>query len=192
MVIGYARVSTEQQDTAGQLPDLKKAGCKRIYQETWAAVRWIGLSWKVSEPAGEGRHPCGVEIGSAGPLDRNLLQIVDRLDKGGINFISLKENFDTSTAAGRLVFHFFAALTQFERELIRERAMAGLSSARARGRMSGRKKLLSPQQVRVEKTMWDSREHTRHEIGAHFGVSVQTIDRAVRASAAETKSGAGK
>ena len=70
---------------------------------------------------------------------RDLLQIVDRLDKSGINFISLKEKFDTSTAAGRLVFHFFAALTQFERELIRERTMAGLSSARARGRMGGRK-----------------------------------------------------
>ena len=73
---------------------------------------------------------------------RDLLQIVDRLDKNGINFMSLKEKFDTSTAAGRLVFHFFAALTQFERELIRERTMAELSAARARGRTGGRKKLL--------------------------------------------------
>lgn len=179
MVIGYARVSTEQQDTAGQLPDLKKAGCKRIYQERMGGGT-------LDRPESE---KCLDRLGRS---IRNLLQIVDRLDKSGINFISLKENFDTSTAAGRLVFHFFAALTQFERELIRERTMAGLSSARARGRMRGRKKLLSPQQVRVVKTMWDSREHTRHGIGAHFGVSVQTIDRAVRASAAETKSGAGK
>ncbi len=69
--------------------------------------------------------------------------------------------------------------------------MAGLSSVRARGRMGGQKKLLSPQQVRVVKTMWDSREHTRHEIGAHFGVSVQTIDRAVRASTMERRVGRG-
>ena len=113
-----------------------------------------------------------------GRLIRDLLQIVDRLDKGGIHFISLKEKFDTSTAAGRLVFHFFAALTQFEKELIRERTIAGLSSARARGRTGGRKRLLSPQQLRVVKTMWDSRDHTRHDTATHFGVSVPTIDRA--------------
>ena len=123
---------------------------------------------------------------------RDLLQIVDRLDRSGINFISLKEKFDTSTAAGRLVFHFFAALTQFERELIRERTMAGLSSARARGRTGGRKKLLSTQQVRVVKTMWDSHEHTRHEIATHFGVSVQTIARVLRASRTVADTGAGK
>lgn len=66
--------------------------------------------------------------------------------------------------------------------------MAGLSSARARGQMGGRKKLLSPQQVRVAKMMWDSHEHTRHEIAAHFSVSVQTIDRAMRASKIEAVS----
>ena len=113
---------------------------------------------------------------------RDLLQIVDRLDKSGINFISLKERFDTSTAAGRLVFHFFAALMQFEKELIRERTMSGLSSARARGRMGGRKKVLNAQQTRVVKTMWDSREHTRHEIASYFTVSVATIDRVLKAS----------
>ena len=123
---------------------------------------------------------------------RNLLQILDRLEKRSINFIFLKKKVDTSTAAGRLVFKFFAALTQFEREMIRERTLAGLSSARARGRMGGGKRLPSIQQVRVVRTMWDSREHTRHMIAAHFGVSVQTIDRAVRASATEAKSGTGK
>ena len=87
---------------------------------------------------------------------------------------------------------FPVALTQFERELIRERTLAGLSSARARGRMGGPKELLSTQQVRIVNTMWDSHEHTRHEIAAHFGVSVQTIDRAVRANTTEAKTGGGK
>ena len=123
---------------------------------------------------------------------RDLLQIVDRLDKSGVNFISLKERFGTSTAAGRLVFHFFAALTQFEKELIRERTMAGLSSARARGRMGGRKKLLTAQQVKVVNTMWDSHEHTRHEIAANFSVSVATIDRILRAGRSIVPSGGGK
>ena len=150
--------ATEQQDTAGQLPDLKKAGCKRIYQETMGGGSLDRPELeKCLDRLETGDTLVVWRLDRRGRSIRNLLQIVDRLDKSGINFISLKENFDTSTAAGRLVFHFFAALTQFERELIRERTMAGLSSARARGRMGGRKKLLSPQQVRVVKTMWDSR-----------------------------------
>ncbi len=113
---------------------------------------------------------------------RDLLQIMDRLERRGINFISLTEKFDTSSAAGRLVFHFFAALTQFERELIRERTMAGLLSARARGRLGGRKRILSVQQAKVAKTMWDSHDHTRADIASHFNVSPATIDRILRAA----------
>lgn len=193
MVVGYARVSTEQQDTEGQLPDLKKAGCRRIYQETMGGGTLDRPELeKCLDRLEQGDTLVVWRLDRLGRSIRDLLQIVDRLDKSGINFISLKEKFDTSTAAGRLVFHFFAALTQFERELIRERTMAGLSSARARGRTGGRKKLLSSQQVRVAKMMWDSREHTRHEIAAHFGVSVQTIDRAVKGSLTAAKSGGGK
>ena len=131
MVIGYARVSTEQQDTAGQLPDLKRAGCKRIYQETMGGGSLDRPELeKCLDRLEKGDTLVVWRLDRLGRSIRNLLQIVDRLDKSGINFISLKENFDTSTAAGRLVFHFFAALTQFERELIRERTMAGLSSAK--------------------------------------------------------------
>jgi DNA invertase Pin-like site-specific DNA recombinase len=182
MMVGYARVSTEQQDTEAQLPDLCKAGCKRIYEETMSGGTMDRPELeKCLERLEKGDTLVVWRLDRLGRSLRDLLQIVDRLDKSGINFISLKERFDTSTAAGRLVFHFFAALTQFEKELIRERTMAGLSSARARGRLGGRKKLLTPQQTRVVKTMWDSREHTRHEIAAHFTVSVATIDRVLKA-----------
>jgi DNA invertase Pin-like site-specific DNA recombinase len=193
MIVGYARVSTEQQDTEAQLPELRKAGCKRIYEEM------IGGGAKdrpeldrCLERLEKGDTLVVWRLDRLGRSLRDLLQIVDRLDKSGINFISLKERFDTSTAAGRLVFHFFAALTQFEKELIRERTMAGLSSARARGRMGGRKRLLTAQQARVVKTMWDSREHTRHEIAAHFTVSVATIDRVLRAGRIVAASRGGK
>ena len=117
---------------------------------------------------------------------------MDRLEKRGINFISTMEKFDTSSAAGRLVFHFFAALTQFERELIRERTMAGLSSARARGRLGGRKRILSVQQAKVANTMWDSHDHTRGDIAAHFKVSPATIDRILRAARTVSTPGRGK
>ncbi len=193
MVVGYARVSTEQQDTEAQLPDLKKAGCKRIYQETMGGgtLERPELE-KCLECLEQGDTLVVWRLDRLGRSIRDLLQIVDRLDRSGINFISLKEKFDTSTAAGRLVFHFFAALTQFERELIRERTIAGLSSARARGRLGGRRKLLSPQQVRVVKNMWDSHEHTRHDIAIHFGVSVQTIARVLRANRTAAESAGGK
>ena len=82
-------------------------------------------------------------------------------------------------------------IKQFEKELIRERTIAGLTSARARGRMGGRKRLLSSQQMRVVKTMWDSRDHTRRDIATHFGVSVPTIDRVLRDSRLVAKSGGG-
>ena len=114
------------------------------------------------------------------------------LRRPGSILYSLREKFDTSTAAGRLVFHFFAALPQFEKELIRERTIAGLSSARARGRTGGRKRLLSPQQLRVVRTLWDSRDHTRHDIASHFSVSIPTIDRALRANRLEAENGGGK
>lgn len=193
MVIGYARVSTEQQETEAQLPELRKAGCRRIYEETigGGTMKRPELE-KCLERLEKGDTLVVWRLDRLGRSIRDLLQIVDRLDKSGINFISLKERFDTSTAAGRLVFHFFAALTQFEKELIRERTMAGLSSARARGRLGGRKKVLTTQQMRVVKTMWDSREHTRHEIASHFTVSVATIDRVLKAGRSVSAGRAGK
>lgn len=193
MVIGYARVSTEQRETEAQLPELRKAGCKRIYEETMGGGTMDRPELeKCLERLEKGDTLVVWRLDRLGRSIRDLLQIVDRLDKSGINFISLKERFDTSTAAGRLIFHFFAALTQFEKELIRERTMAGLSSARARGRLGGRKKVLTAQQTRVVKTMWDSREHTRHEIAAHFTVSVATIDRVLKANRSMSSGRAGK
>ena len=193
MMIGYARVSTEQQETEAQLPELRKAGCKRIYEETMGGGTMDRPELeKCLERLEKGDTLVVWRLDRLGRSIRDLLHIVDRLDKSGINFISLKERFDTSTAAGRLVFHFFAALTQFEKELIRERTIAGLSSARARGRMGGRKKVLNAQQTWVVKTMWDSREHTRHEIAAHFTVSVATIDRILKASRSTPANRGGK
>lgn len=193
MVIGYARVSTDQQDTAAQLPELRKAGCKKIYQETFGGGSMDRPELeKCLERLEQGDTLVVWRLDRLGRSIRDLLQIVDRLDKGGVNFISLKERFDTSTAAGRLVFHFFAALTQFEKELIRERTVAGLASARARGRLGGRRKALSAQQQRVAMTMWDSHEHTRMDIAAHFGVHVATIDRLLKASRVATANGGGK
>ena len=193
MVIGYARVSTEDQNTEAQLPELRKAGCKRIYQEKVSGASPDRPELvKCLERLDRGDTLVVWRLDRLGRSIRDLLRIVDQLNKSGVHFVCLKEKFDTSTAAGRLVFHFFAALAQFEKELVRERTMAGLSAARARGRMGGRSRLLTPQQAKVVKTMWDSHDHTRQEIATQFKVSVSTIVRVLRASSTPAKPKGGK
>jgi DNA invertase Pin-like site-specific DNA recombinase len=181
MVIGYARVSTVDQKTEAQLPELRKAGCKRIYQENVSGSRKERPELeKCLDRLEKGDTLVVWRLDRLGRSTRELFRIVDDLDKKGIHFVSLKEKFDTSTASGRLIFHFFAAMAQFERELNIERTKAGLAAARARGRVGGRKTKLSPQQVRVAKTMWDSHKHTKQDIATHLKVSISTIDRIVR------------
>ena len=107
MVISYARVSTEQQGTEAQLPDLRKAGCRRIYQETVSGGTTDRPELeKCLDRLERGDTLVVWRLDRLGRSIRDLLQIVDRLERNGINFISLTEKFDTSTAAGRLVFHF--------------------------------------------------------------------------------------
>ncbi len=133
MIIGYARVSMDDHSTTAQLPELKKAGCKRIYQENLS-----GRTMERPELESclnrleEGDVLVVWRLDRLGRSLRDLLEIVSRLEKQGVSFISIKESFNTTTAAGRLIFHLFTSLTQFERELIRERTMLGLSAARAR------------------------------------------------------------
>lgn len=166
MVIGYARVSTDQQDTEAQLPDLRKAGCRRVYQETvgGTALDRPELD-KCLERLNRGDTLVVWRLDRLGRSIRDLLQIVDRLDKNDIHFVSLKEKFDTSTAVGRLIFHVFATLTQFERELIRERTMAGSSAAQ----WVAARDCFDATDARSDDNV-DSREHTRPEIAAHFSV----------------------
>lgn len=181
MIIGYARVSSVAQRTEAQLPDLRKAGCKRIYQENVSGTKKQRPELeKCLDRLDKGDTLVVWRLDRLGRSTRELFSIVDGLDKKGIHFVSLKEKFDTSTASGRLIFHFFAAMAQFERELNIERTKAGLAVARARGRVGGRKSKLSPHQVRVAKTMWDSHKHTKQDIATHLKVSVSTVDRIVR------------
>jgi len=110
---------------------------------------------------------------------RHLIDVVTGLDERGVGFRSLRENIDTTTAGGRLVFHLFGALAQFERELIRDRTVAGLTAARARGRVGGRPSKLTAEQVRQARRMYDARELTVEQIGAVLGVSRTSIYRAL-------------
>jgi len=110
---------------------------------------------------------------------RHLIEVVTGLDERGVGFRSLRENIDTTTAGGRLVFHLFGALAQFEREIIRDRTVAGLTAARARGRVGGRRSKLTTEQVRQARRMYDARELTIEQIGDVLGVSRTSIYRAL-------------
>jgi len=181
MLIGYARVSSDDQTNAAQLAELKKAGCKRIFEE-----KVSGRSKERPE-----LHRCLDRLDEGDTLivwrlDRlgrslsDLLEIVTDLQHRKIAFVSLKEKFDTSNASGRSIFHVFASLAQFERELIRERTMAGLAAAKARGRLGGRTPKLGDADAVEIRALWAKNELSKDRIGNMFGVSKSTVDRIVR------------
>jgi DNA invertase Pin-like site-specific DNA recombinase len=139
MKIGYARVSTQDQSLALQLDALRQAGCRQIYEEIVSGAR-------VERPVlqamlthlREGDVMMIWKLDRLGRSLRHLIDVVTTLAQRGIGFKSLQENLDTTTSSGKLVFHMFGALAEFERDLIRERTQAGLVAARARGRFGGR------------------------------------------------------
>src|SRR3954452_7651144 len=153
MLIGYARISTLDQTLALQQDALTQAGCEQLYTDT--------LSGSVTERPGLTQALSHLRAGDTlvvWRLDRlgrslsHLIETVSQLQERGISFRSLQEQIDTTTTGGKLVFHFFGALAEFERDLIRERTMAGLAAARARGTRGGRKPL-SPQKIRQLQTL---------------------------------------
>jgi DNA invertase Pin-like site-specific DNA recombinase len=110
---------------------------------------------------------------------KHLIEVVEDLESRKIGFLSIQEGIDTTTSGGRLVFHIFGALAEFERNLIRERTNAGLKAARARGKMGGRKHKLKPSQITTLHSMYDSRKHSINEICGTFGISRPTLYRYV-------------
>lgn len=113
---------------------------------------------------------------------RDLMEILERLEKNGVQFISLTEQINTTTAKGKLIFQTFGMLAEFERNLIRERTNAGLVAARAHGRVGGRRKKTTKHQDEQLRALWNSAKFTAQEIATKFGISVPTLFRRVRAT----------
>jgi DNA invertase Pin-like site-specific DNA recombinase len=145
MKIGYARVSTPDQSLALQRDALRKAGCRQIYEEVISGARVERpVLQQLLTHVREGDVLLIWKLDRLGRSLRHLLEVVTALEHRGIGFKSLQENIDTTTSSGKLVFHLFGALAEFERDLIRDRTHAGLAAARARGRVGGRPAGLSP------------------------------------------------
>ena len=143
-LIGYARVSTAEQDTALQTDALRKAGCERVFEDTASGAKSDrpGLAAALA-------YLRDGDVLAVWRLDRlgrslpHLIETISALEARGVGFRSLTESIDTTTPGGRLIFHVFGALGQFERDLIRERTKAGLCAAAARGRKGGRKPVMT-------------------------------------------------
>jgi len=185
--IGYARVSTRAQNDDSQIDELTAAGCERIFTDP-------GVSGKLAkrpqlDACLEYLRPGDVlvitRLSRAMRSLKHLLTLADDLQQRGVDLVVLKQQIDTTSATGRLVFHILAAIDEFQRELIVEGTREGLASARARGRKGGRKAKLSPAQIRVAQQMYDAvgddgmRQHTVGEIAGVLGVSRPTVYRAL-------------
>ncbi len=139
MLVGYARVSTRDQTHALQLDALSKAGCERIFEETASGAQRDRP--QLAAALDYVRKGDAIVVWKLDRLARSIKQLietVEHLERREIGFRSLTEQIDTTTAGGRLIFHIFGALAEFERSIIRERSRAGLEAARARGRIGGR------------------------------------------------------
>ena len=178
MKIGYARVSTLEQNPELQRDALKQASCERIFEDkaSGAKAERPGLAEALSFVR-SGDSLVVWRLDRLGRSLKHLIEVVEQLEKQGVGFVSLQEGFDTTTSGGRLVFQIFGALAEFERNLIRERTKAGLEAARTRGRKGGRKVKLKPQQIAALKTMYESKAHTVEEVCAVFGISKPTLYR---------------
>lgn len=176
MLIGYARVSTDDQNLDLQRDALKGAGCERIFEDTVSGTKAerIGLAalmnvLRVSDTVVIWR------LDRLGRSLKNLIQLVEYLENAGVGLRSLQENIDTASSGGRLVFHLFGALAEFERNLIRERTQAGLLAARARGRMGGRPNRLNPTKRALALKLYHERNHTIDQICQMMGISKSTL-----------------
>jgi DNA invertase Pin-like site-specific DNA recombinase len=180
MLIGYARISTHDQTLALQQDALQKAGCIRIFTDTASGAKTERKG--LDEALAYVRKGDTLVVWRLDRLGRSLPHLITTmtsLEERGIGFKGLTENIDTTTSGGKLIFHIFGALAEFERNLIRERTQAGLSAARARGRRGGRPKALTGKQLSITQDLYDKR-HSIAEICRTLKISKATLYRSIK------------
>lgn len=179
-LIGYARVSTWDQTTQMQMDALRSAGCLRIFEETASGTKAdrpeLAAALDYARP---GDTLVVWRLDRLGRSLRHLIDTVTTMEERSVGFRSLHENVDTTTSTGKLVFHIFAALAEFECDLIVDRTKAGLVAARERGSKPGRRPSLSSDQVVIVRQMHSQGKHTVSQIAGVVGVSRATVYRSL-------------
>lgn len=183
MRIGYARVSTQEQNLDLQKDALKRAGCGKIVEDviTGKAESRLGLN-RARELLREGDVLVVWRLDRLGRSLKHLIALMMELEQQKIGFQSLQESIDTTMPGGKLVFHIFSALAEFEHNLIRERTKAGLDAARARGRKGGRPKKLPSAQRALAIDLYRQKKHPIDEICRTVGISKPTLYAYVQAA----------
>ena len=182
MIIGYARVSTQDQNLDRQLDALEKAGCERIFNEKMTGTKSARPELQMMLMTLRSGDTLVVESFSRlSRSTKDLLEMVERLTKMGVHLISLKEDLDTNTATGKMMLTVMSALSQFERDLIAERTKEGLKAARARGRCGGRPRLGSDKDRQQALAMYHANVMTNSEIADKFRISQRTLSRWIAA-----------
>ncbi|MEP6903417.1 MAG: recombinase family protein [Actinomycetota bacterium] len=178
MKIGYARVSTFDQNMFLQIDALERAGCEKVFTDT--ASGSIDTRKGLIDAIDFCRSGDSLIVWKLDRLGRSLRHLIDtmnHLQLKGVEFVSLQECVDTRTSGGKLVFHVFGALAEFEREMIRERTRAGLRSARDRGVVTGRPKKLTKAQIQMARTLMKNLENKPRDICFTMKISRSTLYR---------------
>lgn len=180
MLIGYARVSTQDQTLHLQQDALEKLGCTQIFTDTasGAKIERTGLA-KALTFLREGDTLAVWRLDRLGRSLRHLIDTMTTLQQRKIGFKSITENIDTMTSGGKLIFHVFGALAEFERDIIRERTQAGLQAARARGHFGGRPKLLPPKRQAMAQALYHDKKNAIADICKTLNISRSTLYRSV-------------
>jgi DNA invertase Pin-like site-specific DNA recombinase len=183
-LVGYARISKgDEQSNALQLKALKAAGCKRIFEETASGGRWDRPELhRMLDQLREGDVVAVWKLDRLSRSLKDLLLILERIDKTGVGFRSLTEHVDTTTPAGRMMMQMLGSFAEFERSIIRERTRAGLAAAKEDGRVGGRPRSLNDKQRREVADAVLSGRKTAADMARLFGVSPATISRVVAGS----------
>ena len=180
MLVGYVRVSTGEQNDDLQQDALKKAGCEKIFTDTASgSVKERSGLMKTMEMLRDGDTLVVWKLDRLGRSLPHLVELVNGFKDKGIEFRSLQESIDTNSGIGKLVFHLFASLAEFERDIIRERTMAGLNAARARGRLGGRPKALDDNKIIQAKALYKDKDLSIKDICSTLGIGRTTFYRYV-------------
>jgi DNA invertase Pin-like site-specific DNA recombinase len=177
MLIGYARVSKSDQDTELQLRALSKAGVRKVFQEKVSAVKVRQQLHAMLDALRDGDTVVVYKLDRLARSIRDLLNIVDRIESVGATFRSITESFDTTTPSGKMAFHMLGAVAEFERNIIRERVMAGMEVAVSNGVRLGRLPALNERQSQRMARQWCTGKYTKAELAKMHGVSRSTVKR---------------
>jgi len=182
MKIGYARVSTNQQDTDLQITALKEAGCERIYKEVFTGkTKDRPELTRMLDALREEDVVVVWKLDRLGRSLKDLIELLDMFKAKNIQFISLTESIDTTSAVGELIFNVIGSIAQFERSLMSERTKAGLEAARARGKKGGRKPKLSSNDIKKAMAMLEDKTIAVSDVADHFKVSRTTLYKYINA-----------